>query len=390
MASTGVDTRTKMDRRDVELSLVQGLLAAPGSIEGWQSFLAQLCDALHGCGANFISHNLESSHSDVAIFSRTDPAAVDEYQRHWCREDAWRNAACPGELKPGGTIVGDAVIARDRFARTSFYNEFGRRYDIAQSLAGIVEASPTAITNLSVNRSDGSPRFDVADAELLEALLPHVKRAVDVHRRLGGAELMATHASAVVERLPHGVLLMTGSGTVVSTNRAADAILRARDGLTLKDGELTAAVPSMTLRLRTALHAAIRTSRGDGLAADTAIVLPRPSGRRPLSVLIAPLPVNAVRIGRDDAAVAVFVTDPENVAVPDVGTIRVLLDLTRAEAELVCCLVAGLSLEQASARLGLRPQTLRSRLKIIFQKTDTHRQADLVRLVLTSSAAALV
>jgi len=45
----------------------------------------------------------------------------------------------------------------------------------------------------------------------------------------------------------------------------------------------------------------------------------------------------------------------------------------------------GITLDEASARLGLRVETVRTRLKTIFEKTDTHRQADLVRLVLLSA-----
>jgi DNA-binding CsgD family transcriptional regulator len=39
-------------------------------------------------------------------------------------------------------------------------------------------------------------------------------------------------------------------------------------------------------------------------------------------------------------------------------------------------------LHHVADRLRITPQTARSRLKVVFQKTNTHRQAELVRLVL--------
>jgi DNA-binding CsgD family transcriptional regulator len=374
-----------MDRRDLQLSLVQGLLAAPGSTEGWERFLLQLCDALHGSAANFMSHSFESGHTSVSITARTDPRAVDEYQKYWCEQDPWRNAVAH-PVEPGTVLLGDGLISSGQISHTAFYNDFGRRYGITQCIAGILEMSPQALSNISVNGTDRRRRFDSHDADLLGSLMPHVKRAIDVHRRLAGAELMAAHASAVLERLPHGVMLISATGAVVSTNRTADAILRARDGLALDRGELRAATPSITARLQSVLNAAVRTSRGVALDGATPLALPRPSGRRPLSVLVAPLPSARAALTSDAAAVALFVTDPDHVAMPDAETIRTLFDLTRGESELVSCIVAGLSLEQATAQLGLRPQTLRTRLKIVFQKTNTHRQAELVRLVLTSTA----
>jgi DNA-binding CsgD family transcriptional regulator len=45
-------------------------------------------------------------------------------------------------------------------------------------------------------------------------------------------------------------------------------------------------------------------------------------------------------------------------------------------------LAEGLTVSQASDRLGLSRETIRHRLKTVFQKTDTHRQAELVALLL--------
>lgn len=74
-------------------------------------------------------------------------------------------------------------------------------------------------------------------------------------------------------------------------------------------------------------------------------------------------------------------------ATPDAETIQRLFGLTQGESRLAALLVRGLCLEEAASALGLTVATTRTRLKAIFEKTDTHRQAELVRLVLTSAAA---
>ena len=55
--------------------------------------------------------------------------------------------------------------------------------------------------------------------------------------------------------------------------------------------------------------------------------------------------------------------------------------LTRREAELTALLACGSSLTDAAPALGMSRETARHHLKQIFQKTDTHRQAQLVALV---------
>ena len=378
-----------MSRTDLQLSLVHALLAAPGSPEGWQRFLEQLCGALHGSAAKFIAHRFEPNGrvtADVAVTVNTDPKAIDEYQQYWCTHDPWRNAMSPN-VEPGAVLVGDALLTRHQMIRTPFYNDFGRRFDTTQVLAGILEMSPQRISNISLNRSDAARRFDADDAALLGALMPHLRRALDVHRRLCGAELMSAHAAAVFERIPYGLILISDTGRVLLTNRAADNILGGADGICVDRDQLSAATPAITARLRALLDASVRMTRGKALDRGTTMSLPRRSGRRPLSILVAPLPVQRVVLGGHGAAAAVFVTDPDRMTAPDAHTLGSLFGLTAAESELVRCLVAGLTVEQAAAHLRLREQTLRTRLKTVFQKTNTTRQAELVRLVLTSTAA---
>jgi DNA-binding CsgD family transcriptional regulator len=56
--------------------------------------------------------------------------------------------------------------------------------------------------------------------------------------------------------------------------------------------------------------------------------------------------------------------------------------MTDSEAQLAAHLVRGEDLRTAAARLGITYGTARARLTEIFQKTSTHRQSELVKLLL--------
>lgn len=62
-------------------------------------------------------------------------------------------------------------------------------------------------------------------------------------------------------------------------------------------------------------------------------------------------------------------------------SLREYFGLTPSEASLAMALTEGKSLKEASSRLGISIWTARSHLRSIFQKTDTHRQAELVSLI---------
>jgi DNA-binding CsgD family transcriptional regulator len=59
-------------------------------------------------------------------------------------------------------------------------------------------------------------------------------------------------------------------------------------------------------------------------------------------------------------------------------------DLTLAEARLALHLVTGETLRSAAVKLSISYETARTRLKHIFRKTGTCRQAELVIVILTA------
>jgi DNA-binding CsgD family transcriptional regulator len=89
----------------------------------------------------------------------------------------------------------------------------------------------------------------------------------------------------------------------------------------------------------------------------------------------------------DTAAVALFITDPDAVVRTDPQHVRGLFGLTPTESKVAIALMQGASLENAAEQLGMRVQTARVHLKRIFGKTETGRQGELIRLLLTSTAA---
>jgi DNA-binding CsgD family transcriptional regulator len=66
---------------------------------------------------------------------------------------------------------------------------------------------------------------------------------------------------------------------------------------------------------------------------------------------------------------------------PDTQQLRSQFGLTHAQAKLAIEIAKGEGLRASTRRLGIAMSTGRSHLKQIFQKTETRRQAELVRLI---------
>jgi DNA-binding CsgD family transcriptional regulator len=117
------------------------------------------------------------------------------------------------------------------------------------------------------------------------------------------------------------------------------------------------------------------------------IEVPRSDGT---SVSVALLPLrrrNELGVRATDAArVLALVHHPTRVIRIDRLLIAEQHGLTATEAELAAQLAEGRTLTELANARGTSEQTARTHLKRILDKTETRRQADLVRLLLTGPA----
>jgi DNA-binding CsgD family transcriptional regulator/tetratricopeptide (TPR) repeat protein len=183
-----------------------------------------------------------------------------------------------------------------------------------------------------------------------------------------------------LERVPLAVFLVDVDGHVRQANRRAMEIVAEADGLRVEADRLgTGDVHSDLLLQRLLCEVAEEAGAGGYLA------LLRPSGRRPLGALIT-APDPRIFDGVAGAVAAVYLTDPERPSPPLYDAVIGLYGLTAAEARLAVLLATGVRVDAAAAQLGISVHTARTQLKRTLRKTETHRQADLVRLLLATSA----
>ncbi|MEQ9110577.1 MAG: response regulator [Rhodospirillaceae bacterium] len=190
---------------------------------------------------------------------------------------------------------------------------------------------------------------------------------------------------AALDHLAVGVIVADRQARVRFSNSMGGVLLSEQDGLTLSAGEVCRASVVEETQL---LHGLIRAVCDGQESTDTpALSLTRPSARRPLATVVRPVhsrrKENSEPTGIPPLA-AIFVTDPERRPPPAPQILEQHLGLTPAEARLVSVLAQGHSIDSAATKCGVTVATARSYLKQIFSKTSTNRQAELVKLVMTS------
>lgn len=89
----------------------------------------------------------------------------------------------------------------------------------------------------------------------------------------------------------------------------------------------------------------------------------------------------------EEPVAVVMLADPEKRAQVPQQVLASLFGLTPTEARLALALAEGLRSEEIAERMSTSPTTVAFHLRNLFQKTDTHRQAERIALVLSGSMA---
>jgi DNA-binding CsgD family transcriptional regulator len=270
--------------------------------------------------------------------------------------------------------------------RTAFYNDFARHYDVVRCIVGMIEVEPHAVSVLSVSRSEKSGSFGQEDVALLNGLMPHLQRALQMHRRLADSQVVSDASTAALDRLAHGVLLVDASGRIMLSNRVADEILRAQDGLSVRHRELLGQRVQDTSALRRLIAEAVSTGTGDGIGAGGMVMIGRPSGRAALRILVTRVARRQMLLGPEGAAACLFITDPERFPVPSPGHVKYVFGLTAAETRVAMAMLDGKSVDMLADELCISRNTARTHLRRLFAKTGATRQADLIRILLGAHA----
>ena len=186
----------------------------------------------------------------------------------------------------------------------------------------------------------------------------------------------------MINGLDIGVLLVDSVLCIRLASKTGMEMLRATDGLANQRGCLACADRAAHRRLRQLVAMA---ADPDGPVGSVAV--PRPSGARPYLLTVMPLHDERVWLGTPRARALVLAIDAARCRPATAAYLCERYRLTAAEARTALALLDAERLRDVAARLGVSLPTVRTTLQRVFNKTDTHRQPELVWLLLAQGAA---
>ena len=340
----------------------------------WPQALEKLSDFLDGAATKLTFQNVKTLHSEAKSV-RMAPEADLVYSRYYATINVFLQRIA--KTRAGTLIPVWNLLPRNVYQRSEFYNDFCRPNDMCHPIGVVLVNEPGARVVFTCRSARAAGEFEPEHLERLSRIAPHLVRAAGVSLRLSRAEIDKTANAEALDRVAQGVLIVATNGEILFANRSAESLLAEADGIKAEQNLLRANNLVDTAQFQRLIGTA--AERLD--AAGGVMTVQRPLPRRPLSVLVAPLNIESTWFMMGRPAAIVFVVDPDSAPPTAEGQLRNLYRLTPAEAAVAMAIARGAGLQAAADELHISLTTARTHLQHVFEKTETRRQAELVRLV---------
>lgn len=376
------------------LALTEDIYDAATGGTPWSVVGKSLQNLFGARSAALMTGDFATGCADLLYHAEIPLDAVTRYQTHYRKVDLWTNRAAALAARPALAVrpkvwISGHLVPDSEFLKSEFYGDFGRRLGLRYVVGTVVPLGAAGLMPIGLHRSERDRPFADADARLLEVVLRHLRRAMQLRHHLRAASAMTLELAAL-NVLSTGVLVVDAEMAVLVANTAA---------------EMMATETSAIRLLATGARGSVRMTacvidRGDNgrlsaLVRQTALAggaggglrLHDTEGTTTLAALVAPLPqgLTGARDGCTGRAVGRALIllrrltgsrDPLRV-----DLLRNLFGLTLAEGEVACALAGGVTKEAVAARRGSKFSTVHTQVRSILAKTGTANLRELERLM---------
>jgi len=368
-------------------AVIESLYDAAADESLWPHALKQMAGFTGSQAATFwVLDGSDKPRLPVFTFINFDPGFINEYLERTAPDDPWNRYLV---AHPDQPIVHDGLVISESEKDRHPYFDWHQRYSETRfRLIGRVTPAPAAHAGIALHRTRRKGRYEAGDVEQFAFLYRHLRRALEIGFRLGALGALKQCAMELLDRHPAAILLLDEHKRVVYANSRAEALCAARDGLTRSVKGISARSGQDDERLQALVASALSPLVSPGAAPGGVMRISRPSGKRPYAAVVSAVSGKYPALSVLRPAVCVMITDPEAEQDTPHSRLQAIFGFTAAEARLAALLADGEDLRSAAARLNITYGTARARLAEIFQKTETRRQGELIRLLLTTIAAA--
>lgn len=361
------------------LDTIGAVYQAPGSTTEWTTAVDSIGRLTGSRASVYLLVNGEDLRNEVTAFAGFADADLLAYQGpNGAQKDVrfrYLHNLVPGEVFREFEYVTD----RDAWDASEWIQYQRRALGCYWCMSAQVSTHGLWRDYISVNRLEALGAHSDREKALLQAVLPHLARAAELHRVLDRLKERYGLVLSVLDRLLVGLVIVDANGRVAVANTAAREACAASSAVQItREGRLRATDPAQDAGLQQLAMACRSTSAARGVHGGGTVRLTR--GDRAVLAEVMPLHGNRLTDCEPIRGAAVFLVDPAVARVVSLQGIARLFALSNAETQVADALVNGLEARDIADQRGTSLETVRTQLKSVLSKTGAHSQLDLLRL----------
>ncbi|MDR6755045.1 DNA-binding CsgD family transcriptional regulator [Mycoplana sp. BE70] len=349
--------------------LVATIYAALLGETSWQSFLDELNGASPGALSTLFFHDMRANAGAMAYVSGSEgrEKALGDYESYYSNLNPWMRKVAVTPIGRG--IIGEAIVSRDEFNRSEYYNDYIRRNGLETGLGLTLHRDNACYFLLSTLTDDKDVDRNLARADTLTQIAPHLKRAFRYYRSGEFHAAALDLGEGVGDASGLGLIVVNDDLRVVRASAAGQQVLAAGEPVGL---DVMGRIRFQDRDLQTSLQAMFNHGRSGQTTEVTYAPQPgmrfiRFGGSRVLQFFAGPM-------------VAILIGDARGNLKPTLLEVAASHGLSLAETRVFSGIVGGQSITEIARSAGVKRETIRSQLKSIFTKTGTTSQKDIIRL----------
>jgi DNA-binding CsgD family transcriptional regulator len=336
----------------------------------WPDVLEDICQAVGATGAMLLQSDIRTP--DVP-FTKSIEEFRGAYFSGWHAKDTRAERAVPLLLQGVKVVADQDIFTPEEIGRDPLYNELlfpmGLRW-----FSAVGFRAGSALWGLSIQRSARDGPFEDHGRQVLARLSQRLSEVSTLSQAVGRIALSSV--TNALNRMLQPALGIDLNGRVLDVNGRAndlfdDDIRVHNRRLVVRDSFARALLDQLINRLRI-------VSDLDECPLDPIAI--RRSGRHPVILRALPIHVGAREPFLGARALLTLTPLGPKEPAPQ-ALLAQAFALTPAEARLAVIIAQGASPEHAAEVLGISRATARNQLKVVFAKTGTHRQSELVALL---------
>jgi DNA-binding CsgD family transcriptional regulator len=346
----------------------------------WPQLLEKVCGFVEGMAAAVMAQDAAQGNAQFFFEWGNDPNYLKSYNEVYAKLSP---IIVPAMLytKAGDVLSTADLIPYDEFRASRFFAEWAAPQGVVDLIAATLDKSTTSYAVVSVQRHEHQGIVDDECRRRMGLLAPHFRRAVAIGKVIDLHKVEAAAFADMLDGLAAAMFLVDAAGRIVHANAAGHIMLNEASVMRPTGGKFA----TVDVAADRALHDFfMRAEIGDTAVGSTGIAIPLSSreGERYVAHVL-PLTSGARRqAGVAYSAVAAVFLRKAALELPHpLEAIASTFKLTTAEMRVLMMIVQLGGVPEVAPVLGISEATVKTHLQRIFAKTDTSRQADLVKLV---------